>query len=480
MRSVFSRFDLGKSARKLIQGIPNLFPVKPDPVPPVVEMPPLPAARKEAYEFYRLEWLPDGYPGRKNHRGVLVPHPIYGTYVIRDYVGLYERNGAPEYLAAAMKVGDAAIHRMEPFKDALVFWYTKEMGLINSGHKIYSGLTQGRYLNAFSELARVSGEARFQEAAERVLASLELSTEDGGVLRPRPNGGAVIEEWPDPSMGNYVLNGWTTAMLMLSTYAKDSGSERAKRLLQRNVIALKEMLHLYDIPDLANSSYKLAGYREINVHLGEVRGRIESASVLVPGEVDAPIAASGSDRWTNFMYTPPDAEVVRANVVLNRVSFPQENSLVFQIHAERAGTAKIEIAQHVYNPLTNGYPNEFLTVADLALQPGLNRVSVPIPWDKAPLVAYPTTFGKKIAGRKFNAYHFIHVNNLKQLGEMAGEPLFVEYAEKWQAYADERWPEMPLYRDADIVLESYSASRQKGRVSAPPLAGSAMPLTVAG
>lgn len=36
-------------------------------------------------EYYRIEWLPDGYSGRRDGDRVWA-HPIYGAYVLKDYL----------------------------------------------------------------------------------------------------------------------------------------------------------------------------------------------------------------------------------------------------------------------------------------------------------------------------------------------------------------------------------------------------------
>ena len=71
-----------------------------------VGLPPLPPYRAEVYDYYSLGFLDDGYPGRWTDEG-LVPHPIYGTYVVIDHLNLFERTGDRRFLEAARRAGGA-------------------------------------------------------------------------------------------------------------------------------------------------------------------------------------------------------------------------------------------------------------------------------------------------------------------------------------------------------------------------------------
>src|SRR5690625_7811097 len=55
-----------------------------------VGLPPLQSSRRAVWEYYRIEFLPNGYPGRRTG-DELFAHPIYGPYVIADYTAQYRR-----------------------------------------------------------------------------------------------------------------------------------------------------------------------------------------------------------------------------------------------------------------------------------------------------------------------------------------------------------------------------------------------------
>lgn len=419
------------------------------------DMPPLPESRLEMYEYYQMEFLPDGYPGRLTEQG-LVPHPIYGNYVINDYLNQYRRTGDQEFLDAAIKVGDAAIARMTDLDGALAFQYTPEMALSSLPGTFYSGLTQGRYLYTFTRLAEVSGEQRFAEAAERVLESLTIPVSEGGVLR-ETHGGAVIEEWPHQMMGDYTLNGWTTAMNLVGEYAEATGSEAAKSLLERNFVALEALLPLYDVPELANTRYRLSGKTWIRIRADGAAVEFIEGAIHIPGEGAFAFDGKEESRWHNYVRSDVPGDEIRLNANLNYVSYPEPNEFSARIEADAAGTATVEILVGDYSPLHGAPINDrWVAVGTFSIEAGPNEIRVAIPWDDASLVAYPTTFTKNFGGKQYNVYHFIHFENLRRLQKFSDNHSLEEYASKWEGYVN-RWPEVDVYSNADIVLKRYEA-----------------------
>lgn len=69
---------------------------------------------------------------------------------------------------------------------------------------------------------------------------------------------------------------------------------------------------------------------------------------------------------------------------------------------------------------------------------GRSVVDVPLPWDVADLVAYPTNFPKRLSGRPTNVYHVAH-NRLRQLAQLGLD----EWARTWAGYV-RSWRQMPL------------------------------------
>lgn len=258
-----------------------------------VGLPPLSARRRATWDYYRIEFLPDGYPGRRTGDS-LHPHPIYGPYVISDYVAAYKRTRDERFLAGAHKVAKAALARMSDLGGALVFIY--EPGTVSSlPASFYSGLTQGRYLGALGTLDAATEAERYTQACRAILRSFEVPADRGGIARRTPGGGLLIEEYSH-TVPDYTLNGWLTATELLHQYAETSGDSAAHDMVGQSVAGIADVLPLYDIPELANSRYRLTGPARIKLTFARSEAVIEGGSVTIPGHGVYPIALGRGGR----------------------------------------------------------------------------------------------------------------------------------------------------------------------------------------
>ncbi len=112
------------------------------------------------------------------------------------------------------------------------------------------------------------------------------------------------------------------------------------------------------------------------------------------------------------------------------MSYRSGNVLTLKIEAETEGVATVAVGVGDYNLKVNDKAGQVRTIAVVRLSKGRNEVSVPIPWDKIELVAHPTAFSKKIGGKFYNVYHFIHIQTLRELHAITGRKVFLDYAEK--------------------------------------------------
>jgi hypothetical protein len=84
-----------------------------------VQAAPWPLSRTDT-DFYRMVLLPDGFPGKRVGARVL-PHPIWGTYLIDGFLRGYQRTHDVRSQRALLIVARAAVRRMKPFHRGLVF-----------------------------------------------------------------------------------------------------------------------------------------------------------------------------------------------------------------------------------------------------------------------------------------------------------------------------------------------------------------------
>lgn len=425
-------------------------------------LPPLPDEKRHLYDYYRIAWLPDGYPGRQD-ADEIVPHPIYGPYVIHDYLALYRKTGSQVYLDGAKTVAHAGHRRMQRFKGGLVFWYGPEMGLIKTDTPVYSALTQARWLNVLTALCDLSGQARYREAAAAVFESLRIPLDEGGVAK-RVAGGIAIEERPS-TIPAYILNGWITAILAVERFARWSGQEAARTLFDENIRALRALLPLYDIPELLNSRYQLAGAAKFRIGFerdwprifADAGARVEDACMHIPGEGVFGFTRRQGSRWVNHFLKSSGGSVEKLNAVMSYVAHPQPNVLELTVSLARSARCTVDIGTGEYDPLAARLrPTDWHRLETVKLPAGRHRVNVEIPWDAAWLVPYPTNFKKRINGLYWNSYHFMHIKGLRSLARVVDAPEFTRYADLWEDYVA-RWPSHRAYQRDDVALSHHNA-----------------------
>jgi hypothetical protein len=408
--------------------------------------PPMPLNPKRAdlYKYYKLGWLSDGYPGRMTDKG-LVEHPIYGPYVIIDYLQSYRTTKDYRYVEAAKKVADAGIARMSDFKGALVFYYHPDGGLSTVPGKFYSALTQARWLDALAKLHSVSGDQKYAEVNRRIAKSLSIPTSEGGVVE-KVEQGLTIEEYPH-EIPLFTLNGWLSALNILIAYANTEDDLDAKALAAENVKALAAMLPMYDVPEIYNSRYQLTNSVRIRLS-GE---RVVDAKIDIPGYGVHGLGDTKKTgtQWTNYLKDSGSTQIL--NAVMSYASAPKPNRI--QLETAHEGVVKVEISASIYNPSTTSLPTKSWVEVG-TVQTKNNKAVLDIPWDKAYLVAYPTAFTKKIGDKKQNVYHRLHVVQLQKLYKNTGNEIFNEYAKKWDTYFP-RWKDIPEYQDPEVSLERF-------------------------
>lgn len=434
-----------------------------------VGLPPLQQSRKAVWDYYRIEFLKSGYPGRRQ-RGELQAHPLYGTYVIADYLAQYRETRDVMFLRAAQKVADAAIEQMEPIGDGIAFMYRPDgTGVSLRQQEFYSGLTQSRYADSLSKLEAVSQPGKYAEALRAVLASLTVPLSEGGVAAYTNKGGLIIEEYPSP-IPDLTLNGWTTATTILANLPASGNDVDISGVLDASMRGLEELVGLYDVPELANTRYRLTGPAEFFVDSDSASFKILDCAVKMsefglfsartvgdPGAADkGSILAPVGD---TVMLAPARQKHFVAQ--LTRATWPESNMLHLVIEVEGPTNVAVEIGTGDYNPLrTMIEVSERRSLGVHFLEAGTHTLEIEVPWHKAELIAYPTNFRKNIAGNQFNQYHFIHVDTLRKLAKFSRSSILSYYAERWADYPP-RWNTLREYRQDGISLERFDPKVHK-------------------
>lgn len=414
---------------------------------------PIPEHRKKVYSFYQLSFSSDGCPMKTMADGTKVFHPILAAYLIYEYVRWYESSNDRSHLERAISIARLALARAEVVEDALVFYYRPETKLSYIPTTFYSALTQAWYINSLIAL-RTHVSDIFDAEIRRIFQSLLIPIDQGGCLIKK-DWGWIVEEYPkDPPL--YTLNGWLTVMKMI---AQSRGSLRkvginANHFLRENLRALKKMLPLYDAGFCFNSRYQLTGFSRVKLIFDKnPEGKFISFEVNIPGEgLYSASMTKGKNRWENYLERD-EGRIKQFNVLLSMASYPANNSLRFRYETEKDYIVKAMISRGEYDPLLTGMPHQsWVEVGEYTVSPGSSEIVIQVPWDDQNLFAYPTNFIKKIGDKRFNAYHYIHIEGLAWLYAHTSDDQFREQALKWLSYVDQ-WPQASLLKIPDISLD---------------------------
>ncbi|MFC7457737.1 D-glucuronyl C5-epimerase family protein [Brachybacterium sp. GCM10030267] len=428
-----------------------------------VGLPPLQASRRTVWNYYRIEFLRNGYPGRRTG-DVLYAHPIYGPYVIADYIAQYRRTKDDVFLDAAKRVADAAVEQMTPLGDGLAFLYNpKSTAVSTRGGTFYSGLTQSRYIEGFRNLVTLPGTERFKAPLLAIVRSLLIPAEEGGVARTTDDDGLIIEEYPSQAP-DCTLNGWTTATCILRDYARSTQSDEGWDIFHRSVRGLERLIPVYDVPELANSRYRLTGVASIQAKAVGADLEITDCRVHMPGSGVYKANVAGDPAGEALKAGPrkiSDGAAETLVLSLSRLTWPAPNKVLLSVRASGSGAVSLGIGDGPYSPMTKNLPVEyFRELGTFPVDEGENEIELAVPWTDAELVAYPTGFGKAIADRQFNQYHWIHVDTLGKIVEETGSDLLAYYRDKWRQYPS-RWTDLSEYADSRITLERFDPKRHK-------------------
>ncbi|AXF54563.1 D-glucuronyl C5-epimerase family protein [Salicibibacter kimchii] len=410
-----------------------------------------PRLAKVSKHRYRIKFLGDGYPG-KQLNGEVVPHPIYGIYVIRDYLFQYKRTKEKKFYKAAVIVADAVINRMMSFKQTLVFWYKVNSPFNSQNEDYYSALTQAYYAAVFAEMYELTNNPKFKRTARQVYQSLKIPVVEGGVYH-HSSKGPSIQEYPMEPNG-YVLNGWFTAISSVKKYAETFEDPDADQFWRANLKTIIKLLPLYDAPHLANSRYTLNGTATIKARFAKTDIELQQVQLHIPDEGLYSFSVDSGN--TNYDHIIVDRRVaftegkiftknhnLLLKTLLSRYSFPKENELHLKLRSPINTTMQLFIATPIYSPTPKKRKNKEYLLRTVKIKKGLNNIVVNIDWKGLEDVGQATTF-KHFGSKWHNVYHFIHINRLKEFYEITGDERLLTYMTKWTKYVNQ-WPRIPLY-----------------------------------
>ena len=432
--------------------------LKPDFGASDVGLPSVPEDRIDIYNYYKLEFLEDGYPGKKADDERVTPHPIYGAYLIYDYLRLYEETNDEVYRQAAVKVADAAMARMEYIEDhdALAFYYDESDGLTYFPNKFFSGLTQVRYLVPFYRVYKASNDPKYAQAAKQIFNSLKIPETDGGVLVNTPYGIAV-EEYPH-SIPTYVLNGWTSIVLELLKYEDLAEDNEAGLFARSNIKTIERLLASYDHPATFLSRYQLTGFIYIKFIFNLPRSCKPLEFETIFGEKSYGLGKEGN-RWSNYVLSKdieedgyPTHRQFLVNGVFSQIN--SEHAFMVNLECRQSGaTVDIYLANGDYDPKVSAMPTKrWIWLDQKSLEVGENKFTIAADKDNFDMIGYPTNFAKEIAGEARNVYHWLHITNFEKILGYLNSREIAYYTAKWTEYT-KAWKSLPVLQRDDLSYD---------------------------
>jgi heparosan-N-sulfate-glucuronate 5-epimerase len=167
-------------------------------------------------------------------------------YALGNY-NLYKRHQDPEFLRKFLANADWLVNHLQPNERGVALWshdfdfeYFKPLKA-----PWYSGLAQGQGLSVLLRAYAETGDTRYLAAAENVYASLNLTTDEGGVLHRDDKGYLWIEEYlVNPP--THILNGFMWAMWGIYDYYLVKRDSQVRTLFDCFCKTVTENLQKYD------------------------------------------------------------------------------------------------------------------------------------------------------------------------------------------------------------------------------------------
>jgi hypothetical protein len=431
--------------------------------------------RHNVWKYYGLVALAsDGYPLARAplDHAKIVAHPIHGAYFITEYLNAYQFGGRKDrsYLRYAAELARAAVSRMEEENGCLKFFYEPSELVTPYSYRFYSGLTQAKYLEAFTRLFRETGDAWVSQTNDKIFRSFLVAVEEGGVLLNTRHG-TFLEEYPTEVPG-FVLNGWLTTINEIFSYAITSKNKNALALAKKNARTLLAIIHLYDVKEMLNTRYKLSGSVLNALVFSNENVSINTVTIKTSGlEL---VKRVGDSRRYDTLHTvklPGNGERLFVFwAMLSMIEYPDASELKVQVSSAVAQTVRWSLGVPTFDPrfaTPRASGQKFMRQFELA--PGENTISLQIPWDIAAGWVGPVPFSKRIAERYYNAYHYIHIKGLSQLYEFYPAARLLYWRDRWLEYT-EKWSTFPAYAVEGIcheVMDFGNFSSQAAYLRAP-------------
>lgn len=207
------------------------------------------------YQYRIVNNVPYQYDKVKNEYFF---NPIYGVFFLKQYQKKYNLTKNKKYIRYIDLMTKSLLKKSEYHHNARIFNYAPTGNVSRMYHKHYSGLTQSYYVEAYSNLYKIFENPYYKKLAIEFAKSIAIEKKDGGVLFHRENAYGIEEVPSEPN--EWILNGWLSALVSLHRANEVLKDKALAALIHKNVDTLDRIIHLYDVPELANSRYSLTQF----------------------------------------------------------------------------------------------------------------------------------------------------------------------------------------------------------------------------
>jgi hypothetical protein len=305
----------------------------------------------------------------------------------------------------------------------------------------------------------------FLEYTQKFFNSLKIPLNKKGVLLKK-DFGWIVEEYPlDPPL--YTLNGWLTVLRILIDSEKYMKRiEGIEKFIQNNLNAVKHLLPKYDAEFCLNTRYQLTGFSRFRlIFPANIIYDISKFSIEIPGEgnYNGSLEKGKLNRWNNYVERI-DGRLLQFNIVMSLSPFPELNQFMATISTNKTCKVRCFLVDGDYNPSLSAMPStNWRELEPITMEEGLNNIKIPLMYDDKNMFAYPTNFNKDIhrgKGKKYNAYHFVHIVDLAIFYKYSKEKMFLNTCRKWLSYVDE-WPKLSFIDSSMYSYEPYLGDQYK-------------------
>jgi len=185
-------------------------------------------------------------------------NPITTCTMVDYCYNKYQKTSNEKFRRQLINNADWLIENAVKRDDYLIFRYNFPWPKYDIQKPWYSGMAQGRALQALIKVHKVTNDQKYIDAAKLLLKAFYVEVNDGGVTYKSEDNGWWYEEYAAANgKVSHVLNGMMYTLLGMYEFYDYTKDPDAKILFDKGIISLKNNLPKYD--DDGFSLYDLLG-----------------------------------------------------------------------------------------------------------------------------------------------------------------------------------------------------------------------------